>query len=107
MAHVYGTIPFAYNPEYIHPSHHGSMDFSPKDETAQYTFGSALLTIIIGALAFITALAWNDLARFAFEKMMKDDNQEIQSRLNYAILATSIAIIIGFLLMYYIEGKKW
>ena len=72
----------------------------------KYTFGSAILTIIIGALAFITALAWNDLARKMLDQM-KDEENEIMSTLNYALLATSIAIVLGFLLMYYIEGERW
>jgi len=73
----------------------------------KFIFGSALITIIIGALAFITALAWNDYARFAFKQFVNDDDQLAGAKLNYAFLATSIAIVLGFLIMYYVEGEKW
>lgn len=72
-----------------------------------YTFGSALITIIVGALAFITALAWNDLARALFNQYCDDPEDDITPRLSYALVGTATAIVVGFLVMQYVDGSKW
>ena len=71
-----------------------------------YIFGSAIITIVIGALAFITAFAWNSYVQKTFE-VYTNKQDELEARLSYAFLVTAMAIVIGFLLMYYIEGDKW
>ena len=71
-----------------------------------YVFGSAIITIVIGALAFITAFAWNSYVQETFKKYT-NKNDELEARLSYAFLVTAMAIVIGFLIMYYIEGDKW
>jgi len=93
----------------IPPFYHFNLKECPNcsGNSPKYTFGSAIITIVIGALAFITALAWNDLAKSAFERTGQTETQIIESKLSYAYLATAIAIVVGFLLMYYIEGEKW
>ena len=71
-----------------------------------YVFGSAIITIIIGALSFITALAWNSYVQQSF-KEYSTDAEELKARLSYAFVVTAIAIVLGFLIMYYVEGSKW
>ncbi len=76
------------------------------DRHPSYIFGSAIISIIIGALAFITAFAWNSYVQQTF-KSYTNKNDELDARLSYAFLVTAMAIVIGFLIMYYIEGDKW
>lgn len=71
-----------------------------------YIFGSAVITIVIGALAFITALAWNSFVQKSFETY-ESDSEELEAKLSYAFLVTAIAIVLGFLIMYFIGGDKW
>lgn len=71
-----------------------------------FNFGSAIITIVIGALAFITALAWNELATSSFERYC-DSKEELDAKLTYAVLATAIAILLGFFLMHFVDGTKW
>ena len=71
-----------------------------------YIFGSSIITIIIGALAFITAFAWNAYVQEMF-KSYTTKKDELDARLSYAFLVTAMAIVIGFLVMYYIDGDKW
>ena len=71
-----------------------------------YIFGSAIITIVIGALAFITALAWNSFVQKSFETY-ESESEELMAKLSYAFLVTSIAIVLGFLTMYFIGGDKW
>jgi len=71
-----------------------------------YIFGSAIITIVIGALAFITALAWNSFVQKTFE-IYESDAEELRAKLSYAFLVTAIAIVLGFLTMYFISGNKW
>ena len=71
-----------------------------------YVFGSAIITIVIGALAFITALAWNTYVQASF-KYYSNETEEMEAKLSYAFLVTSIAVVLGFLVMYYIDGRKW
>ena len=71
-----------------------------------YIFGSAIITIIIGALAFITALAWNSYVQESF-RYYSTEADELKAKLSYAFIVTGLSIIIGFLIMYYIDGDKW
>ena len=72
----------------------------------QYVFNSTVLTIALTALGFLVAFAINQAVKESFEQMTcKKD--ELQAKWNYAVLATFAAIIIGFLLMYNLNGTKW
>lgn len=77
-----------------------------KNAEPSYVFGSAIITIIIGALAFITALAWNSYVQSTF-KYYNNENDELEAQLSYAFLVTAIAIVLGFFIMYFIDGDKW
>ena len=82
------------------------MDQCQKQSDPSYIFGSSVITIVLGALTFITALAWNSYVQSTFEKMTTK-NDMLQARLSYAFVVTAIAIVVGFLLMYFIDGDKW
>jgi Na+/alanine symporter len=71
-----------------------------------YVFGSAIITISIGALAFITALAWNTYVQGTF-KYYSNEAEELEAKLSYAFLVTAIAIVLGFFIMYFVKGDKW
>ena len=77
-----------------------------KNSKPSYVFGSAVITIVIGALTFITALAWNSYVQQTFEEY-SSTTEELRAKLSYAFLVTAIAIVLGFLIMYYVEGSKW
>ena len=76
------------------------------DHNPGYVFGSAIITVIIGALAFIVALAWNSLVQKAFETY-ESHSDELEARLSYVFVVTALAIILAFFTMYYIAGVKW
>ena len=76
------------------------------DDNPGYIFGSAIINIVIGALAFITALAWNSFVQQTFETY-ETQAEELKARLSYAFLVTAIAIVLGFMVMYFIGGNKW
>ena len=45
-----------------------------------YVFGSSIITIIIGALAFITALAWKSYVQESY-KMYCDEDDKLEAKL--------------------------
>lgn len=71
-----------------------------------YVFGSAIITVTIGSLGFLVALAWNAAVQKSFE-ICESDAEALKSKFSYAFLITSIAIVLGFLIMYFIDGDKW
>ncbi len=77
-----------------------------KSSNPSYVFGSAIITIIIGALSFITALGWNSYIQTTFESFT-NEAEELKAKLSYAVLVTALAIVLGFILMYYVYGEKW
>ena len=77
-----------------------------KNTEPSYVFGSAIITITIGALAFITALAWNSYVQETF-KHYSDTTEELEAKLSYAFLVTALAVVLGFFIMYFVDGDKW
>lgn len=73
---------------------------------ATYILNSSFLTITITSLAFLVALAWNDVAQISFERR-KCEKDEIYPAVKYALFITLAAILAVFLFMYYINGTKW
>ncbi len=71
----------------------------------KFKFGSALLTILIGAFIFVVAFSWNSVAQEALERC-KDPEQILESKLSYAFLITLGAILAVTFLLYYIQGQK-
>lgn len=82
------------------------VNFECSETHPSYVFGSSILTIIIGALAFITALAWNNYVEQLFENMASK-KEELHAKLSYAFIVTAVAIILGFFLMFFVDGRKW
>lgn len=72
---------------------------------AHYFFGSAFATIVIGVLVFLTALSWNSAIQETIETYSPAD--ELKAKFSYAYLISSIAIVVSFLFMYYIDCEKW
>jgi len=70
-----------------------------------YIFGSGIITIVIGALAFIVALSWNNFIQEYFRHHCTKA-EELDARLSYAFLVTGLAIIVSFIVLYYIDGTK-
>ena len=70
-----------------------------------YLFGSAIITLMIGALSFITAFAWNTYIQSTF-KFCTNGCDALQTKLSYAILVSAISIISIFLVVYFIDGKR-
>ena len=71
-----------------------------------YVFGSAIITLVIGSLAFIVALSWSTYINKAFE-YYETRSDELETRLSFAFVITAIAIILSFFAMYFIDGQKW
>ena len=71
-----------------------------------YTMGSTILTIFVGATAFFVALIWATFFREVWEEKCKNDDQLIASQLNFTTISTMIAILIIFTLLYFIDGQK-
>ena len=76
------------------------------DHNKGYLFGSSIITVVIGALAFIVALNWSIAINRAFE-YYESRHDELEARFSFAFLVTGIAITLGFLIMYFIEGERW
>lgn len=72
----------------------------------QHTFNSTILTISLTALGFIVAFSFNQAVKESFEHMTPKKD-ELQAKWNYFIIITFFAIVIGFLLMYNLNGTKW
>ena len=71
-----------------------------------YVFGSSIITIIIGSLSFIVALAWNSAIQKSFEKY-ESGCDALDARFSYAFAVTAMAIVLAFIIMYFIDGCKW
>jgi predicted Co/Zn/Cd cation transporter (cation efflux family) len=72
----------------------------------QFVFNSILLTVFIVALSFTCSFALNSFLKEWFERMTPKC-QELQAKFNYMILIFAFAIVVGFLLMYNLNGTKW
>jgi Family of unknown function (DUF5654) len=72
----------------------------------QYVFNSTILTIFMGSLAFLTSLAINTYVKESFEHMTSKKD-ELQAKFNYAVIVSFSAIVVGFLLMYNLNGTKY
>lgn len=71
----------------------------------EYLFGSVIITIVLGSLSFIVALAWSTYVNKVFE-YYESRSDEIDARLSYAFFITSLAIIIAFFAVYFISGDR-
>ena len=72
----------------------------------RYIFNSSILTIFMGAAAFIVAFAWNQAAKTLFE-YCHSEAQELHAMILYAVTVTIGAILFCFLLKYFLIGEKY
>lgn len=81
-----------------------------------FVFGSVVRTLTIGSLVFLVALSWAEVAKISFQKFgcydgeIKPENDrvnEFNAALRFAIIITLIAVIVSFLVMFYVPGTKW
>lgn len=80
---------------------------STNRQNPYYILNSVILIVVISALGFLVAFAWNEAVKEAFEKMVcKRD--ELRAHFIYAVSVTLFAILLAFLLMFYLSGTtKW
>ena len=67
----------------------------PKISTAQKSPWIFALLLFLGALSFTCALAWNDLAKHATERMTQSDNST-KGKVIYAAIVTVALIGIAY-----------
>ena len=81
-----------------------------------FVLGSVVRTLTVGSLVFLVALSWSEVARISFQKFgcyngeIKPENDrtnEFHAAIRFALLITVIAVIVSFLVMFYIPGTKW
>ena len=84
------------------------------EQDPYFILGSTLRTLTVGSLIFITAFAWSEFAKISFQcygcnehEIKEDRRKEFHASLRYALTVTIIAIVVSFLVMYYIRGTKW
>lgn len=79
-----------------------------------FVLGSAIRTLVVGSFIFIVAFAWSEVAKLCFQRygcheddILFDNSKNFHLALKYAIIVTFLAIIVSFLVMFYIPGTKW
>lgn len=78
-----------------------------------FVLGSSIQTLVVGSLIFIVAFAWSEFAQISFQRyggrcnILQDRSEEFHDALRYALFVTILALLIIFLVMYYINGEKW
>ncbi len=82
-----------------------------------FVFGSAVRTLVCGSLIFIVALSWSNVFssccdRFHHGKLdceikNREREEHFYKSFKYAITATLVALLLCFLVMFFIPGTKW
>ena len=70
-----------------------------------YVLGSTILTLGIAGLVFLVSLSWSQYINKKLDLIVNEET-EVQVRLYYAIVLTLAAIVVIFLLLYYLPGEK-
>jgi len=63
-----------------------------------------MLTLLIGGLGLVAALAWNDAVRSLFTKLFPQ-NEALAYKFGYAILVTAIVVFLSIRLRRLLEEK--
>ena len=88
----------------------------PHEKDPYFVLGSAVRTLVVGSLIFIVAFAWSEVAKISFQRYgchkheinpNNDRSDEFHLSLRYAVIVTITALILSFLVMYYVKGTKW
>lgn len=98
-------------PGIIEPSCHNCIH----ERDPYFVFGSTIRTLTVGSLIFIVAFSWSEFAKISFHRYgcfdeldpLHDRSEEFNLALRYALIVTFAAIIVSFLVMFYIPGTKW
>ena len=81
-----------------------------------FVFGSVVRTLTLGAFIFLVAISWAEVAKISFQKFgcyhgeikpENDKSSEFNAALRFALIITFVAIIVSFLVMFYVRGTKW
>ena len=82
-----------------------------------FVFGSAVRTLTIGIFIFLVALSWNNVFTGCCEKLHhgkldcpiknRERDENFNKSVKYAVTATLIALVVSFLVMFFIPGTKW
>ena len=81
-----------------------------------FVLGSVVRTLTLGSFVFLVALSFAEVAKIGFQKYgchegeIKPENyrvDEFNAALRFAVIITIIAVIVSFLVMFYIPGTKW
>jgi len=72
----------------------------------QYVFSSIFITISIIAISFVVSFALNQALKETFEKMFPKSD-ELSVKWNYFCVIFAISLVLGFLIMYNLNGQKW
>jgi len=99
-------------PEVFEPNCHNCIH----ERDPYFVFGSTIRTLVVGSFIFIVAFAWSEVAKISFQRYgcykeeirtECDRSDEFNLSLRYAIIVTIVAIMVSFLVMFYIPGTKW
>lgn len=79
-----------------HNSHNSHNKKKEEEEMTQ--FGETVEELFASAFVLVAALAWNDFARAAIDKIIRDpqDTEKLWARLLYAISVTCFAVLIAW-----------
>ena len=102
---------------YPHPAKPYTCHGCVHEKDPNFILGSVIRTLVVGSLVFITAFAFSELAKITFkwsthnfdeyDPVCKQIKDEFNLALKYAIIVSLIAVVISFLVMFYIPGTKW
>lgn len=102
---------------YPHPANSSPCHGCVHEKDPNFVLGSVIRTLVVGSLVFITAFAFSELAKITFKRTMhnldksdpicKKTEEEFDLALKYAVIVSLLAVVISFLVMFYIPGTKW
>lgn len=81
------------------------MEFNRPDVYPGYVFGSAIITLVIASLSFLTALTWSNAIQKAIE-YYEIRHDAVETRFSVAFLISSISILLIFATLYFIRGQR-
>ncbi|NIT03524.1 hypothetical protein GTO10_01110 [Candidatus Saccharibacteria bacterium] len=64
-----------------------------------------MLTLLIGGLGLVAALAWNDAVRSLFAKLFPQE-EGLAYKFGYAVLVTAIVVLLSVRLRRLLEAKR-
>lgn len=71
----------------------------------EYVFGSAIITLVVGSLSFLTAIMWGSAIQKAIE-YYETKHDAVETRFSFAFLITAISLLAVFATVYFISGER-